>query len=99
MPRLVFTEQEKADILVSHRRQAYAVLTSWMDKAGLFPAAQARLRKAFLDVTNTSGMREAVATERALQSCDNDRYHREHAAEYLEACGIKLEDLKTDGVQ
>ena len=76
---------------------AAKALTRMMDKAGLFPIVQERLRKAFRFATNDGGMREAVNVEKLLQSEDTHRYHSEHAAEYLEACGVKLEDLKTGG--
>lgn len=76
---------------------ASGVLTRLMDEAGLFPVAQERLRKAFQFATNVGGMKEAVAVEMRLQAADTDRFHQEHAAEYLAACGVRLEDLKTDG--
>jgi len=74
--------------------KAQGYLKHLMDKAGLFPEAQARLRKAFPG-TNMGGAREAVKVEKRIQAAETDKYHQDHAAKYLSAVGTKLEDLKT----
>ena len=79
--------------------KAANTLTRMMDEAGLFPIAQERLRKAFKFATNDGGMKYGVKVEKQLQAKETDRFHQEHAAEYLSAVGVKLEDLKTEGVQ
>ena len=79
--------------------KAANTLTRLMDEAGLFPVAQERLRKAFKFATNDGGMKYGVKVEKQLQAKDTDRFHQDHAAEILAAVGVKLEDLKTEGVQ
>jgi len=75
--------------------RAANTLTRLMDEAGLFPVAQERLRKTFKFATNDSAMKYAVKVEKRLQAADTDRFHQEHAAEILQAVGVKLEDLPT----
>jgi hypothetical protein len=57
------------------------------------------LRKIFKYATNTGGMGAAIRVEKQLQAAETDKYHQDHAAEYLAAAGVKLQDLKTEGVQ
>lgn len=68
-------------------------LTTLMSDAGLFPVAQERLRKAFYLATNSDDMRQAVNSEKRKQAAETDKYHQDHAAEYLNAVGVKLEEL------
>lgn len=79
--------------------KAARTLTRLMNEAGLFPAAQERLREIFKYATNDAGMGQAIKVERRLQAEETDKYHQAHAAEYLAAAGVKLQDLKTDGMQ
>jgi hypothetical protein len=79
--------------------KAANTLTRLMGGAGLFPAAQERLRKIFKYATNTGGMGAAIRVEKQLQAAETDKYHQDHAAEYLAAAGVKLQDLKTESVQ
>jgi hypothetical protein len=79
--------------------KAANTLTRLMSEAGLFPAAQKRLRQAFRFATNDGGMGQAIRVEKQLQAAETDKYHQDHAAEYLAAAGVKLQDLKTEGVQ
>jgi hypothetical protein len=78
---------------------AAGILHRLMDKAGLFPERQERLRRAFRFATNDSGMSSAVNVEKRLQAEETREYHRQHIDEYLNAAGVKLSDLPTEGVQ
>ena len=89
---------QKQLINEQNRKAAQDYLTKLMSEAGLFPAAQERLRKIFAG-TEMNGARQAVKIEKRLQEKETDEYHREHAPEYLAAAGVKLEDLATGGVQ
>jgi hypothetical protein len=79
--------------------RAANTLTRLMGEAGLFPVAQERLRKAFQFATNYSAFKQAINVEKREQDAETDKYHQDHAAEYLAAVGVTIEDLKTEGIQ
>jgi len=89
------TQEQKNAFHARSVAKAANTLTRMMGDAGLFPAAQERLRKAFHNATSDGGMRQAVNIEKRMQAADTDRFHQEHAAEILQAVGVKLEDLPT----
>ena len=92
------TPAQKQLINSQNLKAAQDYLTKTMSDAGLFPAAQERLRKIFAG-SDMNGARQAVKIEKRLQEKETDAYHRKHAGEYLSAAGVKLENLKTEGVQ
>jgi hypothetical protein len=98
-PRITFphepTQEEKNKLHEDNLARARRNLDRMMSEAGLFPTAQERLRKLFNNKTDTAGHKYAVRVEKQIQAEETTQYHQDHAAEYLAAVGVKLEELPT----